>query len=449
MEEHDALNRKAFGQRFKWGVSTAAYQVEGSHDADGKGPSIWDVFSATKGKVLDGHHGNIACDFYRRYPEDLALASRLHIPNLRFSFSWSRIMPNGTRPTNQQGLDHYDRLIDKCLEFGIDPWVTLYHWDLPQALEMRGGWTNRDIVNWFSDYVAVCADRYGDRVKHWMVMNEPMVFTGAGYFLGVHAPGKMGMKHFMPAIHHAVMSMSAGGRVLRELLADIEIGTTFSCTHLEPAKPTQRNIDASLRADALLNRLFIEPILGLGYPTKELPVLKRIEKYMLPGDEASMPFEFDFIGIQNYTRDIIKHSFFTPYLRASLIKAKERKVPITSMGWEVYPASIYHMLKKYDAYTGVKKIYVTENGAAFPDQPEDGKVNDELRKRYLQDYLKQVLKAKNEGVNVEGYFVWTLTDNFEWAEGYHPRFGIVYVDFEIQERIVKDSGHWYASFLGR
>ena len=448
-EGGDQLRRNLFGKGFKWGVSTAAYQTEGSHDTDGKGSSVWDIFSERKGKILSGHHAKVACDFYNLYPGDLSLVKKLNIPNIRLSVAWSRIIPLGTGAVNQKGIDFYNRLIDNCLENDTDPWLTLYHWDLPHALELKGGWTNSNIISWFGEYTEICAKHFGDRVKHWMVMNEPMVFTGAGYFLGIHAPGRTGLKNFLPAVHHSVLSISEGGRILKDILPDAEVGTTFSCSYVEPYTNRLKDIEAAKRVDTLINRLFIEPVLGLGYPEDDLPVLKKLHKYFYPGDEDKLAFDFDFIGIQNYTREIVKYSMFTPYLKASLVKAKDRKVPVTTMGWEVYPESVYQMIKKYNAYSEIKKIYITENGAAFPDQLINSEINDQPRIKYLQEILKQVLKAKNEGLNVEGYFVWTLTDNFEWAEGYHPRFGLIYVDFETQERIIKSSGHWYAKFLGR
>ncbi|WP_207424755.1 GH1 family beta-glucosidase [Desertivirga brevis] len=441
------LEREQFGDNFRWGVSTAAYQIEGAFDADGKGLSIWDVFTNKRGKVKDRHHGQIACDFYNCFQGDINLIKQLNIPDFRFSVSWSRILPEGTGKINQSGIDFYKRVIDFCLESGITPWLTVYHWDLPHVLEQKGGWTNRDVVNWFSDFTSICAQNFGDTVKHWMVMNEPSVFTGAGYFMGIHAPGRRGMGNFAPAIHHTALSIAEGGRILRSNLPDAEIGTTFSCTHIEPYSHSSRDHAAATRADALLNRLFIEPVLGLGYPVNDLPVLRKLEKHIKPGDEAKLAFDFDFIGLQNYTREIVKSSFFTPYIGARLVKAEKRKVPITTMGWEVYPSAIYHILKKFDAYPQIRKIIITENGAAFPDTVEEGSVRDEKRVKYLQDHIAQVLKAKQEGCKVAGYFVWTLTDNFEWAEGYHPRFGLIYVNFETQERIVKDSGKWFRNFL--
>ncbi len=440
------INKQLFGDDFVWGVSTAAVQIEGAHDFDGKGESVWDTFVTKKGKILKNHHHYTATDFYNRYQTDIDLIKQLNIPNFRFSIAWARILPNGTGEINQAGINFYNRVIDYCLSQGVEPWLTLYHWDLPHALEVQGGWTNRTVVDWFANYVKVCADAFGDRVKHWMVMNEPAVFTGAGYFLGIHAPGRRGLKNFLPAIHHAVLSIATGGRILREALPDAEIGTTYSCSHIEPYSAKPRDVDAANRVDALLNRMFIEPGLGLGYPT-ELGFLKGMDKYIQPGDMESAKFEFDFIGIQNYTRELVKHSFFTPYIYASLVKAEKRGVPLTAMGWEVYPESVYHILKKYNQYPQIKKIYLTESGAAFADEVVDDKVHDPKRVAYLQQFLEQVLRAKQEGNKISGYFIWTLTDNFEWAEGYHPRFGIIYVDFETQQRIVKSSGLWYANLL--
>jgi len=445
--EKNDLNKQLFGDNFDWGVSTAAPQIEGSFDADGRGLSVWDVFSQTKGKTLNGDHPKIATDFYNRYRDDILLIKKLNIPNFRFSIAWPRIMPDGTKASlNQAGIDFYNRVIDFCLECGVEPWVTVYHWDLPHALEVQGGWTNREVLNWFNDYVTICAQNFGDRVKYWMVMNEPSVFVGAGYFLGLHAPGRTGVKNFLPAVHHAVLCMAAGGRILRQLCPDAEIGTTFSCSYIEPHSDKPKHIAAAKRVDAILNRLFFEPTIGLGYPT-EVKIFNEIKKYMLPGDEQLMAFDFDFIGLQNYTREIVKASFFVPYVGARLVKPEKRNVSVTAMKWEVYPQAIYHIIKQFNAYPQIKKIIITENGAAFPDTILDGEVDDPLRLQYLQDHIAQVLKAKNEGCKVGGYFVWTLTDNFEWAEGYHPRFGIIHVDFDTQQRTIKSSGKWYGKFL--
>ena len=442
------LQANDFGEDFIWGVSTAAYQIEGAHDIHDKGPSIWDHFTSKKGNTYQNQHGNDACEFYHKFQEDILLMRKMNIDHFRFSLSWSRILPNGTGAISSKGIQFYNDVINFCLKCGITPWVTLYHWDLPLALEEKGGWTNREILGWFQEYVTVCANSFGDRVKNWMVLNEPMVFTGAGYFLGVHAPGRKGLKNFLPSVHHAVLCQAAGGRILRNLVANANIGTTFSCSQISPYRNNSRDHKAAERADAMLNRLFIEPSLGMGYPWDTIPVLKRLQSYIMPGDAENSVFDFDFVGIQNYTREKVKHSYFVPYIRAKIVKASKRKVRATLMDWEVYPPSIFKMIKRFNSYEGVKKIMITENGAAFADEIYQGGVHDEERLSYLQAYLKQVNKAQREGLKVDGYFVWTFTDNFEWAEGYYPRFGLVYIDFENQQRIVKSSGQWFSRFLG-
>ncbi|RYZ19058.1 MAG: glycosyl hydrolase family protein, partial [Sphingobacteriales bacterium] len=273
----------------------------------------------------------------------------------------------------------------------------------------------------------VCARHFGDRVKHWMVMNEPSVFTGAGYFLGVHAPGKTGLSNYLKAVHHATLATAASGRALRTILPQANIGTTFSCTHVEPASQSPRDMAAAKRADALLNRTFLEPLLGLGYPQADIPILRKMDRYRLANDDRHLPFDFDFIGLQCYTREVVKASYFTPYIHASLVKAEKRKVPTTEMKWEVYPPSIYEVIKKFNAYPNIPRIIMTENGAAFPDQLVDGQINDVQRRRYIQDHLRQVLRAKEEG--------------------YHTRFGLIHINYETQQRIVKQSGLWYGRFL--
>ncbi|SFC22271.1 beta-glucosidase [Parapedobacter composti] len=437
-----------FGQDFVWGVSSAAFQTEGAWDADGKGISIWDTFTLRKGKIKGRQHAREACDFYHRYQEDVMLIKQMSIPNFRFSLSWPRILPHGTGAYNARGMDFYDRLVDHCLEQGIVPWVTLYHWDLPQALQDRGGWTNRDMLSWLEEYAVCAAKRLGDRVRHWMVLNEPAVFTGAGYFFGVHAPGLTGIRNFFPAAHHAALAMGHVGRLLRAELPHASLGSTFSCSSIHPFSTHPRDANAARRADALINRLFIEAVLGLGYPVADLKALAGIERYMQAGDDTALPFDFDFIGLQCYTREVVASSLFVPYIQAKLVPAQKRRVPLTTMGWEVYPQCLYEVIRQFNAYPNMPKLYITENGAAFPDDVVNGQVDDDLRRRYLQAHLGQVLRAKQEGLNIHGYFVWTLTDNFEWAEGYHARFGLVHVDFQTQRRIIKASGRWYGDFLG-
>jgi len=441
------LNASDFGENFVWGVSTAAYQIEGAYDSHGKGPSIWDTFTATPKMIHNEENANVSCDFYNKYKEDILLMKSMHIDNYRFSISWARILPEGIGTKNEAGIQFYNDVINFCLEQKITPWVTLYHWDLPQVLEEKGGWTNRNIILWFSEFTETCANAFGDRVKHWMVLNEPMVFTGAGYFLGIHAPGKKGLKNFLPATHHAVLCQAEGGRILRKLVPNAQIGTTFSCSEITPYRKNNRDMKTAIKVDALLNRLFIEPALGMGYPTKDAPVLKKLQPYIHPKDMEDCKFDFDFIGIQNYTREKVKYSVLVPYIRAKIVKASKRNVQTTLMDWEVYPPSIYNMIKKYSSYRQIRKVIITENGAAFKDTVNEEGIIDTERIHFLHRYLGQVLKAKQEGLNIHGYFVWTFTDNFEWAEGYHPRFGLVHIDFKILKRTIKASGKWFSQFL--
>lgn len=437
-----------FGTDFKWGVATAAYQIEGAYNLDGKSASIWDTFSHEKGNIKTGENGDVACDFYHSFEQDLDLLKSLNMTVFRFSIAWSRILPNGVGVPNQKGIDFYHRVIDACLERGLEPWLTLYHWDLPQVLQDQGGWMNRASVSWFTEYAELVSKTYGEKVKNWMVFNEPSAFTALGYLIGYHAPGLKGFGHYLPTVHHVCLCQSEGGRIIRKNVINANIGTTFSCSHVDVFKSEKRDGKSAKRWDVLLNRLFIEPALGMGYPTASFPILRKLEKYILPGDLEKLKFDFDFIGVQNYTREVVKKMGIIPIMRGLEVPPKKRKVTeITDMGWEVYPEGIYQIIKQFVAYPNVKKIFVTENGCAFPDEIIDGKVNDTKRIDYYQRYLKQVLRAKQEGVNIGGYFSWTLLDNFEWSEGYKPRFGLVYVDFKTQKRTVKNSGYWFKDFL--
>ncbi len=370
------LRKEDFGDDFKWGVSTAAYQVEGAYYADGKGASIWDVFANTPGKIHDNQNANTSCDFYNNYAQDIALMSAMHIPNFRFSLSWSRIMPTGAGAINYKGIEFYNKVINFCLDLGIEPWITLYHWDLPYALEQKGGWTNRDIVGWFCDYVAVCMKAFGDRVTHWMVLNEPLVFTGAGHFLGIHAPGRKGLNNFLAAAHHAALCQAEGARIVKDFLPNSKVGSTFSCSYIQPYRPTERDCLAAKRVDALVNRLFIEPLLGKGYPVNDFKLLQRLEQFVKDGDEHRLSFNMDFIGVQNYTREMVSHSFYKPVIWARIIPAPKRNIETTVMKWEVYPECIYEMLKKFSAYSNMPEMIVTENGAAYTDEVINDKVND-------------------------------------------------------------------------
>jgi len=442
------LSAGAFGKKFQWGVAIAAAQNEGAYNSDGRGQSIWDVFAKRQGKIKGNAKPYDACDFYYRYKDDLLLVKALGFNVFRFSFSWSRIFPEGIGRVNKEGVAFYHKIIDECLLLGLTPFVTLYHWDLPQALQKEGGWTSIHMLKWFSRYVTFCAEEFGDRVKNWIILNEPMGFTSLGYMLGKHAPGKTGLDHFFPAIHNAALAQAEGGRLIRKLVAHAYIGTTFSCSEVVPYTQRKEDIAAAKRMDILLNRLFIEPTLGRNYPHEDFPLMDKLHMHSKAWKYTKqMQFDFDFIGIQNYFSLTVKHNSLIPYIQASEVKAVTRKVPHTALGWEINAASFYRMLKRYWNYGGVKEIIVSENGACFKDSLQNGVVHDAQRINYFQQYLTSMHKAKMEGANISGYFAWTLMDNFEWNEGYNARFGLIHVDFKTQLRTIKDSGYWWRNFL--
>jgi beta-glucosidase len=440
------LAKADFGPDFKWGVTASSYQTEGAWNIDGKSESNWDYFSRIPGKIANGENADIAADFYHRFSEDIDLIKAMNFNIFRFSVSWPRILPAGTGAVNAKGIDFYHRVIDKCLSAGVEPWITIYHWDMPQVLEAQGGWTNRKIIDWFSEYVDVLTKEYGDKVKNWIVMNEQLAFIGNGYMNGVFAPGKKSIGAFMKAVHHAVVANAEGGRIIRENVPGANIGFTLANTWVEPVDKDEKNIRAAVRMDAIMNRLFIEPALGLGYPEDTIPMLKKLKSYYEDGDEQKMIFDFDFIGIQYYYRTIAKKSII-PGMRAKEVAATDRGVTANEMGGEIYPEGLYHILKKFSQYKGIRNLIVTENGTCVPDKLENGRVHDKDRTAYFKNHLAAVLKAKQEGVNVTGYFAWSPTDNFEWDKGYNPRFGLVYVDFKTLERYIKDSGLWFREFL--
>lgn len=441
------FSKEDFGKDFRWGTVTAAFQVEGAVKDDGRGASVWDTFTHKKGKIKNDDHADVACDFYNKYESDLELVVELGFSEFRFSISWSRILPAGIGEINQKGVDFYNRLIDKCIQLKITPWITLYHWDLPQALQDKGGWKNREIIHWFTEYVQLCALKFGDRVKNWIVMNEPMAVAGLGYTTGLHAPGKKGLGNFLPVVHYLALCQAEGGRIIREHVPHAYIGTALSCSFVEAFTESRKDIRAAKRADALMNRLFIEPALGLGYPSDAFPYLKNIRKYMQPGDEEKLRFDFDFIGLQNYFSVVVKHSYLAPVLWLKDVPAKLRNVPTTAMGWEINPEGMYKIIKQFSEYTGIKEIVISESGAAFEDMFSNEEIKDSERVAFFQQYIANILEAKREGINVTGYLAWSLMDNFEWAEGYSARFGLVHVDFETQKRTIKDSGKWFADFL--
>ena len=442
------INSPSFGNDFLWGIAMSAAQNEGAYNVDGRGPSIWDAFSKRQGKIKGNAKPFEACDFYYRYKDDLLLVKALGFKVFRFSFSWSRIFPDGMGKPNKDGVAFYHKVIDECLLLGLVPYITLYHWDLPQALEKEGGWTSRLFQKWFARYASFCAEEFGDKIKNWIILNEPMGFTSLGYMLGKHAPGKIGLNNFLPAVHNAALAQAEGGRIVRSLVSNAHIGTSFSCSEVMPYTQRKEDVEAAKRMDILLNRLFIEPTLGRGYPQDNFVLMDKLHLHSKAWKYTEkMQFNFDFIGIQNYFAVTVKYNPLIPILQASEVKAATRKVPHTAMGWEINADSFYRMLKRFWHYGSVKEIMVTESGAFFKDVLHNGTIHDEQRIQYFQQYIAAMHKAKLEGVNVKGYFAWTLMDNFEWSEGFNARFGLIHVDFKTQLRTIKDSGYWWRDFL--
>jgi beta-glucosidase len=442
------LNAKDFGDDFLWGVAVAATQIEGAANSYGKGLSIWDTFAKRSGKIKKGQSPEVACDFYHQYQTDIALVKTLGFKIFRFSISWSRVLPLGNGEVNKEGIDFYHKVIDECLKQGLVPYITLYHWDLPEELSKNGGWKSYSINRDFNHFVSLCAKAYGDKVKNWIVINEPFGFTSLGYMLGIHAPGETGLTNFFDAALHTAIAQADGGKILREEVPNAKIGTTFSCSEIIPYTQSDADLLAAKRVDCLMNRFFVEPALGMGFPTAAWDVL---EKFAISHSTwryaERMAFDFDYIGLQNYFPLTVKFNAFIPVIQAWEVKAKSRKKPHTKMGWEINADSFYNIIKQFAAYPNIKELMITENGAAFNDKLIDGKVNDDERIAYFEMYLSAMLKAKNEGVNITGYLAWTLMDNFEWAEGFEARFGLVYNDFKTQQRTIKKSGYWWQEFL--
>ncbi len=443
----DDLARRDFGDDFTWGVAHAAHQVEGAWDADGKGRSIWDTFAHRPGKIRDGSTADVACDHYHRYEADTDLVKDLGFGAQRFSVSWPRVLPVGTGRVNRKGLDFYSRLVDANLERGIEPWLTLYHWDLPQALEDRGGWTNRDVVGWFEEYSALVADALGDRVKHWMIFNEPCSFIHGGYLSGYHAPGKRGLLKALAATHHVNLTQAAGAEVVRARVPDAVVGTTHIISPIRTEADTERHRRGAAVIDAFANRIFIEPNLGLGYPVDVSPLIGQVERYVRPGDDEAVKVDFDFIGVQYYARLLVKPVPVPGLWGVPWLSRDHRRFDVSGMGQEIQPDGLYESLERVHALPGDHRLVVTENGVTVPDRLVDGRVRDVRRTAFYQDHLAEVRRAQRDGMPVDGYFCWSLMDNFEWAEGYTARFGLTYVDFATQERTVKDSGHWFRAFL--
>lgn len=432
--------------KFLWGAATASYQIEGAAREDGRGESIWDRFCRTPGKVLNADNGDVACDHYHRTAEDVDLMKHLGLMAYRFSISWPRIQPTGSGAVNAAGLDFYDRLVDALLAENIVPFVTLYHWDLPQTLQDRGGWANREIVEQFRAYADIVSRRLGDRVRHWITHNEPWCAAYLGYYNGAHAPGIQDLESTLRAAHHLLLSHGRAVPVLRANSAPgAEVGITLNADCKDPASDSDADRRAAERADAIGNRWFLDPLFLGRYPDVLLG-----NRYDLvpvqPGDLEEIGVPLDFLGVNNYSRAVIRAGAAMDGSDDSVVSPPASQY--TAMGWEVAPDAFRRLLVRLQRDYNPAALYVTENGAAFDDRLEsDGEVRDIDRRNYVRAYLAAARQAVAEGVRLRGYFYWSLLDNFEWAYGYSKRFGITYVDYATQKRTIKQSGHWYARVI--
>ncbi len=429
-----------FPSNFIWGAATASYQIEGAWNEDGKGESIWDRFSHTPGKITNGDTGDVTCDHYHRLPEDVALMRQLGLKGYRFSVSWPRVIPNGIAPVNNKGLDFYDRLVDRLLAANILPFLTLYHWDLPQALEDKGGWRNRDTAHYFADYTAVMVKRLGDRVKHWATFNEPLVAAFAGHLWGEHAPGIKDEKIALQTAHNILVAHGLSVETIRSADSDLQAGVVLSLWPVEPVNDTPENAEAAERAwQEGGDILFLDTIFKGHYPPAGWEKAGEKAPQVLPGDMALISQKLDFMGVNYYSRQLVD---------ASGERVRPEGPEYTEMNWEVCPPAFYRLLTRINREYRLPPLYITENGASFKDEVSaDGKVHDPRRQAYLREHFLQVYKAIQDGVDLRGYFVWSLMDNFEWGHGFTKRFGLIRVDYETLQRTPKDSAEWYAGVI--
>lgn len=426
----------AFPNDFVWGAATAAYQIEGAWNEDGKGESIWDRFTHTPGTIADASTGDVACDHYHRYPQDIALMKMLGLRAYRFSIAWPRVLPTGAGAVNERGLDFYDRLVDALLDAGIEPYPTLYHWDLPQALQDGGGWGKRDIVGYFADYATLMAKRLGDRVKNWTTLNEPWVIAFMGHRSGEHAPGLQDEKLALQVAHHLLVAHGAATDALRANGRDARVGIVLNLWPNETMHGTSEEIAEAEHGWQMNAGWFLDPLFRANYPRAIWDAYGDKQPRVLPGDMAQIARALDFWGINYYSRHVVGAPEPLP------------DSEYTEMGWEVHAPALERMLVRLNDEYVLPPTFITENGAAFADEFNgDGQVRDPRRTAYLHSHLQAVARAIAQGVNMGGYFVWSLMDNFEWAWGYTKRFGVVYVDYATQTRVVKDSAKWYAQTL--
>jgi beta-glucosidase len=446
-----------FPADFLWGAATAAYQVEGATREDGRGPSIWDHFAATSGNTYRGETGDVATDHYHLMEQDVALMAELGLGAYRFSISWPRVLPQGTGNVNRRGLDFYDRLVDTLLSHGITPVATLYHWDLPLALHERGGWLTRDTAHAFAAYAEVVARRLGDRIAWWITLNEPWCSAYLGYGIGVHAPGVRDRRAAATAAHHLLLAHGlAIPRLRAHTRREAQVGISLNLTPVYAADDRPETLRAQAQADIFHNRWFLDPLFRGTYPARLESDLIVSPSSVADGDLALIAAPLDFLGVNYYSRLLVRahaHAHQDASLSVPVSETYEVVGPVpgstyTEMGWEVYPQGLVDVLARVDREYAPRAIAVTENGAAYRDEWAGGaQVRDSQRVQYLRLHIQALAEALTRGIPLTGYFLWSLLDNFEWAEGYSKRFGLVYVDYPTQRRIVKDSGRWYAALL--
>ncbi|MBQ5940923.1 GH1 family beta-glucosidase [Massilia sp. AB1] len=444
--EPAAPARSDFASDFLWGCATSSYQIEGAGSVDGRVESIWDRFAATPGKVRDGSSGAVACDHYHRWPEDFDIGRDMGLNAYRFSIAWPRIFGEvGGRP-NQKGLDFYSRLVDGMLERGLQPWATLYHWDLPQYLQDRGGWARRETVDAFLEFADVMTRRLGDRVKHWITHNEPWCTAIIGNFEGWHAPGLTDFKTALQVAHHVLVSHGKAVPLIRANVPDAQVGIALSLHPLRAASSKPEDLAAMERHDGLRYRWFLDPLHGRGYPQATLDAIGDAAPAILPGDMEAIAVDTDFLGVNYYFPETIAHAPGHAPLDAEVLPPGE--VETTAMGWEVAPQGLAELLLRIEKDYHPGPIYITENGSCYEDSVDaGGEIDDVGRRHYLMRHLASLRAAIADGVPVKGYFAWSLLDNFEWAEGYLRRFGLTHIDYDTQQRTLKGSGKWYRSFL--
>jgi beta-glucosidase len=446
----------AFPNGFVWGVATSAFQIEGAHDVDGRGPSIWDTYTARPGLIADGSNADVACEHYYRYADDIALMKYLGVGAYRFSVSWPRVFPNGRGAVNGAGLDFYDRLVDALLQARITPWTTLYHWDLPQALEDEGGWANRSSVDAFVEFADVVSERLGDRVQHWITHNEPWCVSVLGHAQGDQAPGRKNWPEALVVSHHLLLSHGRALPAIRRNSAGAKVGITLNASKVEPASPSEADRMSARQFDGELNRWFLDPIYFGRYPEDVIEYhgregrLPNGMRFVEPGDLQEIQASTDFLGVNYYSRAVVRSATIPESENEPRTVPKPDPSELTDMGWEVYPDGLTDTLVRLHRDYDPGSLIVTENGAAYATGPgPDGSVQDTRRCDYLRSHLQACGAAIEAGVPLHGYFLWSLLDNFEWAFGFAKRFGIVWVDFQTQERIIKASGHMYRRIIQR